>query len=198
MELKRIIIAGEGGQGIQSLAHIFTSAGFSAGKQVSFLPNFGVEQRGGVSLAFIQVADEDISFPKFDKADILVIFAGRAVKRVEQYIKKETIVIFDNSLISEEEIEGVKTTKLGLPATLIAKQKMTPRVFNIIMLGGLVAEIETIPYKKVEAEIDKFFAEKIKKEPQLKHFNSLAFKKGYEIVGGLKKDSKWREKILKK
>ena len=52
--------------------------------------------------------------------------------------------------------------------------------------------------RKVETEIEKFFAEKIKLEPQLKHFNHLAFETGYDIVEKLKKDSKWRERILKK
>ena len=198
MKLKRILIAGEGGQGIQALAHILTSAAFADGKQVSYLPNFGVEQRGGVSLAYIQLSDDDIAFPKFQNPDILVLFARRAIKRIEPYVKKETVLIFDNSLISEAEVAHFKITKVAIPATSFAKQKLTPRVFNIVMLGALVGELEEIPPKKVEKEIEKFFAAKIKAEPQLKHFNLKAFETGYDLVTQLKKGTKWREKILKK
>jgi 2-oxoglutarate ferredoxin oxidoreductase subunit gamma len=198
MSLNRIIIAGEGGQGIQVLAKTLVASAFADGQQVSFLPNFGVEQRGGVSLAYVQISDSDISFPKFEKADILVIFAERAIKRVERYLTLNTIVIFDNSLIDAASLAHLKVAKVAIPATMMAQKKLIPRVFNIIMLGALVAEIGDLSPKKVEIEIQKQLADKIKKEPQLKHFNLKAFKSGYEIVAELKKETKWREKIIKK
>jgi len=198
MGLKRILIAGEGGQGIQALAHILTESAFESGLLVSFLPNFGVEQRGGVSLAYIQASDDDISFPKFAKADILVIFAPRAIKRVEEYIKHDTVIIFDNSLIDEELLSHIHVAKIALPASKMAKQKLIPRVFNIIMLGTLVAELGIMKPKRVEKVIEQFFAEKIKAEPELKHFNAQAFRMGYNILEDLTKESKWRQKILKK
>ena len=198
MNLKRVIIAGEGGQGIQVLAKILTASGFSDDKQVSFLPNFGVEQRGGVSLAYIQMSDSDISFPKFEKADIVVLFAPRAIKRIERYLTKNTVLIFDNSLIDSSDLGHLKVSKVAVPATMMAKQKLIPRVFNIILLGAVVAELTELKPQKVEKEIERMLAEKIKKESQLKHFNLQAFRSGYETVTALKKETKWREKIIKK
>lgn len=198
MKLKRIIIAGEGGQGIQALAHILTGAAFEQGMNVSFLPNFGVEQRGGVSLAFIQISTEEISFPKFPKADILVLFAPRAVKRIETYLKKDTVVIFDNSLVPEKLLEHLRVEKVALPASRYAKEHLVPRVFNIILLGALTAELKNLKIKRVEKELLTFFAEKIKKEPQMKHFNLKALEYGFETVNDLKEKQKWRQKILTK
>ena len=86
MVKSRVLVAGEGGQGIQSLARIMVDGYHRLGKKVSFLPNFGVEQRGGVSLAFVQISDIEIDFPKFDKADIVVLFASRAVGRISGYL----------------------------------------------------------------------------------------------------------------
>ena len=60
MARTRIVLAGEGGQGVQSIAKILVEAGYEAGKEILYIPNFGVEQRGGVSIAFCQVADEKI------------------------------------------------------------------------------------------------------------------------------------------
>jgi 2-oxoglutarate ferredoxin oxidoreductase subunit gamma len=198
MGLKRILIAGEGGQGIQALAHLLTSSAYESNLSVSYLPNFGVEQRGGVSLAYVQISDSDISFPKFAKADLVVLFAPRAVKRIEEYLKRDTVILFDNSLVDESLIDHLKVPKIAIPASRLASQKLIPRVFNIILLGALVAELGSVKLKKVEKEIEKFFAEKIKKEPQLKHFNVAALRLGYNIIGDLMKDVKWREKILKK
>jgi 2-oxoglutarate ferredoxin oxidoreductase subunit gamma len=198
MSLKRILIAGEGGQGIQALAHIFVGASFEEKQRVSYLPNFGVEQRGGVSLAFIQVSKDEISFPKFSKADIVILFAPRAVSRIEQYLKKGTVLIFDNSLVADKLLEHIKLEKVAIPASSFAKQKLIPRVFNIIMLGALAAETKSIKTKSIEKEIEKFFGEKIKKEPELKHFNLAALKYGYETVNQLNRESKWRKSLLKK
>ena len=89
-DLKRIMLAGEGGQGVQSVALILSEAAYKAGKQVMYIPNFGVEQRGGVSVAFMQISSEVIGSPKFDDADIIVALSDRAVKRVQMYAKPNT------------------------------------------------------------------------------------------------------------
>lgn len=184
---KRILIAGEGGQGIQAMAKILIATAFSEGKKVAFLPNFGIEQRGGVSLAFIQISDDAISFPKFQKADIVVVLAPRAINRIESYFEKDTTLLFDNSLIPPESLSHFSVQKVAIPASHIARKQLVPKVFNVIMLGALVSEIGGLSWKKAEAEIEKHFADIIKKEPQLKHFNLRAFEIGEETMKGLKK-----------
>lgn len=192
----RILIAGEGGQGIQSLAKIMVEAYFSTGKKVLFLPNFGVEQRGGVSLAYVQISERPIDFPKFEKADIIVLFTERAIKRIEEYILPETVLIFDNSLVTESKVSEIKAEKVAIPASNLAKQKLIPRVFNIILLGALIAEVGGVKDKIFEKALLKHFVEKIEKEPELAHFNLRAFEIGFDVVKSLKRKTKW-QKILK-
>lgn len=184
MKQNRILIAGEGGQGIQALAMILTKSAFLSGKQVTYMPNFGVEQRGGVSLAFIQTSDLLISFPKFHHADVVVVLAERAVSRVERYFTKDTVLVFDNSLISEEKLEKYKLEKIAIPASKISKEKLVPKSFNIIILGALFAHLG-LRYKMGEEEIEKFFREKYHKEPQLKYLNKKAFEIGFETMRSL-------------
>lgn len=197
MKQTRILIAGEGGQGIQALAMILTRAYFKQKKKVTFLPNFGVEQRGGVSLAFIQVSDLPTDFPKFEKADIVVLFSPRAKDRIHQYFKKETLLIFDNSLVSEGQLSEIKAEKMAVPASYLAKQRLVPRVSNIIILGVLAGEIGRVKKKVFETEIINQFSEKIRREPQLKHFNIRAFELGEDIAKSLKKDKKWLRRSRK-
>ena len=85
MSLVRVALAGEGGQGVQSVAEILAEAAYNENKQAIYIPNFGLEQRGGVSIAFIQVSDERIGAPKFNKADVVIAMSERAVGRTAGY-----------------------------------------------------------------------------------------------------------------
>lgn len=83
--LLKILIAGDGGQGVQTMAGIISKAVFQNDKHVSFIPNYGLEQRGGASLAFVQISDRDIVYPKFSKPDVLVIMSEQARERTKDY-----------------------------------------------------------------------------------------------------------------
>jgi 2-oxoglutarate ferredoxin oxidoreductase subunit gamma len=101
----RIVLAGEGGQGVQVIANILAEAAYAEGKEAIYIPNFGVEQRGGVSLAFVQIDDKHIGSPKFPKADIVVALSNRAVDRTRQYVDERTTFVYDNSLVVAAEID---------------------------------------------------------------------------------------------
>jgi len=93
----RIVVAGEGGQGVQLIGEILAESAYRAGKEALYIPNFGVEQRGGVSIAMVQIANGPIAAPKFEKADVLVPLSRRAMERTKRYIHSDTIYIYDNS-----------------------------------------------------------------------------------------------------
>jgi 2-oxoglutarate ferredoxin oxidoreductase subunit gamma len=180
--ITKVIIAGEGGQGVQSIAHILTKAAFAAGLNVSFMPNYGVEQRGGISLGFIQFGKKVIGFPKFSKADILLVMRDRAIERTKQYIGANTLYVYDSDLIRTDQLADIYVQKLPIPATSNARQKLDPRVFNVILLGAIIAEVGLIKDKFVENEIDNNFADKYKAKPQYKHLNKQAFKLGKNLA----------------
>lgn len=100
----RIVLAGEGGQGVQIIANMLAESAYAEGKEAVYIPNFGVEQRGGVSIAYVQIDDKRIGSPKFPKADIVVALSNRAVDRTRQYVDERTTFIYDTSLISAAEI----------------------------------------------------------------------------------------------
>jgi len=91
--MMKVLIAGEGGQGIQAIAEILAKAAFLENKKVLYIPNFGVEQRGGVSLAFVVINDRPVVYPKFAKTNILAILSERSWERVKDYIDPQTKVI---------------------------------------------------------------------------------------------------------
>lgn len=96
----KILIAGEGGQGIQTVAQVLAKAAFKEGKNSLYIPNFGVEQRGGASIAFLVIDKGPVVYPKFEKADILAILSERVKKRVERYQGSKTKVISNENNLS--------------------------------------------------------------------------------------------------
>ncbi|MDD3481071.1 MAG: 2-oxoacid:acceptor oxidoreductase family protein [Patescibacteria group bacterium] len=185
--ITRILIGGEGGQGVQAIAKVLIHAAHASGKHVAHLPNFGVEQRGGVSLAFVQIGDEEISYPKFREADVAVLLSHRSVERSKMHIGTNTKIIFDNSIIGQKELLGFRTEKIAIPASHLAKEKLIPRVFNMIVLGALTEEIGGIKEKELKKATLNYFNDKIKKKHELKHFNLAALEMGEKTIKGLRK-----------
>ena len=173
----KILIAGEGGQGAQSVAEILALAANKAGLKTSYIPNFGVEQRGGVSLAFVQIASTPINYPKFDKADILVVMCNRAITVIEKYLADGTLVIFDSSFVDDvflQKLQGKVQKYLSLPAKSLAQQKYDLKVTNMIILGAVYHDLPEIPKEIILAAIEEKFAN----HPEFKENNFKAFEEG--------------------
>lgn len=155
----KILLAGEGGQGVQLSAEVLALAAFLEGKIASVIPNFGVEQRGGVSLAFVVVGKE-ATYPKFEKADILAIFCDRAIERVKSYISPQTKIIYGPAVSRYPEL---KTT---LPS----------QVWNVVTLGKVIEISGVVEKESIRKSLEKILAEKFKRNPKLKSLNFEALK----------------------
>ncbi|MGI6344815.1 MAG: 2-oxoacid:acceptor oxidoreductase family protein [Bacillota bacterium] len=121
-----IALAGEGGQGVQVVGEILALAGYKAGKEAIYIPNFGVEQRGGVSIAFVQIADTALGSPKFAKADVLVALSQRAIERTRGYIQPETIYIYETSAL---EVPHLNDQAVGIQAW----ETVAPEGFSLMV-----------------------------------------------------------------
>ncbi|MCX6806836.1 MAG: 2-oxoacid:acceptor oxidoreductase family protein [Candidatus Berkelbacteria bacterium] len=116
----KILLAGEGGQGVQVIAEILNNTAYKAGLESIYIPNYGVEQRGGVSLAYLQLSKNPIAYPKFKIADILVVLCERAINRVKNYSNRKTKII--NGIGFVEKVE---------------EHNLSPRTYNMMILGLL-------------------------------------------------------------
>ncbi|RJO62063.1 ketoisovalerate oxidoreductase [candidate division WS5 bacterium] len=192
-ELKRILISGEGGQGIQILSKALVEAAYLSGKKISYVPNYGVEQRGGVSLGFIQISNQEIGFPKFHGADILVILAERAVPRVGEYITKDTLIIYDKTLVREGLLEHFPNQKIAISAYETAEKKMIAKVFNMIVLGFLAHMVGGVSPENLKTIVNETLSTKYEKNPELQHFNERALEMGMSGISYT--DSKKKEEV---
>lgn len=182
----KIVLAGEGGQGVQSVAEIIAEAANEEGREVLYIPNFGVEQRGGVSVAYVQIGDEPIAFPKFQIGDIVIALSDRAVYRTRKYVGPQTTFVYDTSIEGVEDALPKNAGKvLGIPAIDVANKELHPRVFNIIIMGAVVGATKVITAEDARAAIEKKLGYKFDKQPELRDLNNKAIERGIELVAGL-------------
>lgn len=142
--MTEILIAGEGGQGIQTIGQILQNAAIKKGLNSTYLPNFGVEQRGGVSLAYVIISSEPILYPKFQKADLLVVAASRAISRITGYLGKETKIVNSTNFI-----------------TLLKKRGFNLRTLNMFILGIISKILESeLNLENIKSAIEEKLSEK--------------------------------------
>ncbi len=181
MARTKIALAGEGGQGVQSIAKILVEAGYEAGKQVLYIPNFGVEQRGGVSIAYCQIADETIGEPRYSKADIVIMVSDRAIDRCSSYVDENTTVIYDSSVCTKKpEMKAKKI--IGVDANKIANDELSSRVFNIIILGVLLEATQVLALDDIKNAMEMALGKKFDAKPELRDLNYKALERGMGLM----------------
>lgn len=183
MSLMRIALAGEGGQGVQSIAEILAEAAYNENQQALYIPNFGLEQRGGVSIAFLQFSDRRIGAPKFQKADIVIALSERAVARTLSYSGPETLYVYDSSFkIGPDGLPQEAKQIIALPAIETANNELHPRVFNIIIMGAVIGLSNVVSFEAAKAALEHKLGYKFKKDPKLRELNFKALEIGQEMA----------------
>ncbi|MCR4440529.1 MAG: 2-oxoacid:acceptor oxidoreductase family protein [Peptococcaceae bacterium] len=182
----KIALAGEGGQGVQSVAGIMVEAANDEGKEALYIPNFGVEQRGGVSVAYCQISDEKVGSPKFKFADLVIALSDRAVRRTKQYVDANTVFIYDSSIKDVENDLPQNAKKiLAIPALEVARKELHPRVFNVIIMGAAIEATKVIKMDDAKKALEKKLGYKFQQDPKLRELNYKALERGSELVKGL-------------
>lgn len=177
----KLVLAGEGGQGVQSIAKILVEGGYAADKKVLYIPNFGVEQRGGVSIAFCQISDIEIGEPRFSKGDIVVMLSDRAIERCSEYVNENTTVIYDPSVCDTKPEVNAKRV-FAIPANQIANDELSTRVFNIIILGAIIEATGVIEMAHVKEAMEHALGKKFDAKPELRELNYKALERGVALV----------------
>ncbi|SRR3989339_536914 len=127
--LLKLLLSGDGGQGVQAVADIIAQAALKSDLQITSIPNYGLEQRGGISLVFIKISDKEIVYPKFTTPDILVILSAQARERTKQYQRAETKILDAENykeVLAKENIksQSLNVFFLGLLTKILVDQKL--------------------------------------------------------------------------
>ncbi|MBN2531997.1 MAG: 2-oxoacid:acceptor oxidoreductase family protein [Spirochaetales bacterium] len=174
---ERIIIAGSGGQGVQTLGFLLAEVGMSDKKRVTWLPSYGAEKRGGFSFCHVVISDQEIYSPYIESPDTLLLFDQRALNTYKDYVLNHTLVIENSSLIKEDTVVNGK--KVSIPATDIANSILFTQAANTVMAGAYFA-LKTIFH--VENALKVMRAVLVKKSKQIFEKNEKALYQGFNFI----------------
>ena len=135
--MQQIILAGFGGQGILSMGHFIAHAGLLYGKNVSWLPSYGPEKRGGTANCHVIVGDEEVGSPIISSATVLIAMNQPSLEKFESLVEPGGIIITDKSLVP------VKPTRndvrlYEIPATEMAYDLGNATYAGVVILGKLM------------------------------------------------------------
>lgn len=154
-----IIIAGFGGQGVLLMGQLLTYAGMTEGKNVSWLPSYGPEMRGGTANCNVIVSDDPVGSPVVTEADCVVVFNRPSLDKFESFLKPGGKLFVNSSLINKK----TSRTDIGayyLPASDAAMEIGNSKVLNVIMLGALLAATNVVKRESISDAIAKTFGAK--------------------------------------
>ena len=133
----RYIFAGSGGQGIQFSGKQMAKTGMHVGKNVTFLPSYGPEMRGGTSNCTVVISDEEIGSPSVSNPDVLVAMNLPSFEKFEPKIAKGGILFCDSTLVEKKSLrDDIKA--VYVPATGLANENDLLGFANVILLGVIV------------------------------------------------------------
>jgi 2-oxoglutarate ferredoxin oxidoreductase subunit gamma len=156
---KEIIISGFGGQGVLSMGKILAYSGLMDDKEVTWMPAYGPEQRGGTANVTVIVSDERISSPILSKYDIAVVLNQPSLEKFEPKIKPGGILIYDGfGIINPPTRKDI--TVYRIDAMDKAAEMKNANVFNMIVLGGLLKVAPVVSTKGVEKALYKTLPER--------------------------------------
>lgn len=132
---EEIIIAGFGGQGVLSMGKILAYSGLMQGQEVSWMPSYGPEMRGGTSNVTVVISDERISSPILTEYDTAIILNQPSMDKFEELVKPGGTILYDpNGITRAPERKDVNVYKIK--GTEAAAELGNPKTFNMIVLGG--------------------------------------------------------------
>ena len=134
---EEIIIAGFGGQGVLSMGKILAYSGVMQDKEVSWMPSYGPEMRGGTANVSVIISDERISSPIINQFDTAIILNQQSLDKFEKSVKPGGLLIYDpNGITHEPTRKDINIYKID--ATAKAQEMGISKVFNMVVLGGFL------------------------------------------------------------
>ena len=172
------LIAGFGGQGVLFAGKFLVNKGMLEGKEVSWLPSYGPEMRGGTANCSVIVSDEPVGSPIVDHPDVLMVMNLPSLDKYESAVQPGGMIFVDSTLVERKVArDDVKT--FYVPATGIAADSSLTTLANMILTGKILKELGEFD-DGVEAALKKVVSVK---HPEMYDVNLKALQLGRDYAG---------------
>ncbi len=175
---EELIIAGFGGQGVLSTGKILAYSGVMQDFEVSWLPSYGPEMRGGTANVTVIVSDKPISSPISHAFDTAIILNQQSMDKFENQVKPGGVLIYDtNGIVRHPSRKDIKIYTID--ATEEAAKRGNARIFNTIILGGYLKVRPIVTLESAFKGLKKSLPERAQKSLPM---NEEAIRIGMEII----------------
>ncbi len=173
-----IVIAGFGGQGVLFAGQVLTYAAMDAGKEVTWIPSYGPEMRGGTANCTVIISDEEIGSPLVRNPRAAVVLNLPSLDKYEPMVISGGVLIGNASLINRGALR-TDIESVFLPANEIAEKLGDKRMTNMVTLGALLAKLPVLTLEAVEKSLEKHLPARHKR---LLSVNYQALQQGAEFA----------------
>ena len=171
------LIAGFGGQGLLFAGKFLVYKGMLEGKEVSWLPSYGPEMRGGTANCSVIVSDDPVGSPIVDHPDVLMVMNLPSLDKYENAVQSGGMIFVDSSLI-ERKVTRTDVKTFYIPATRMAAEGGITTLANMIITGKILTELGQFNDADVEAALHKVVSAK---HPEMYDVNLKALQLGRDF-----------------
>ncbi len=172
-----IIISGFGGQGVLFAGQLLSYAAMDEGKDVTWIPSYGPEMRGGTANCTVVIADEEIGSPFVRNPEAAIVMNLPSLDKYEPLIKPGGVLVVNESMVNREPVrKDIKVVRI--PASDLAEELGDKRMANMVLLGGLLANLPVMGLDAMEKTLKEHMPAKLAK---LLDANKKALEKGAEF-----------------
>lgn len=179
MKNGKIILAGFGGQGILFAGKVLAYSGLKAEREVSWLPSYGPEMRGGTANCHVVVSDSPVGSPIIPNPDILIAMNRPSLDKFEDLVEKDGYIVFDSSLI-DRDVERADVKVFPIPATQLALEAGLESLANMVVIGKVLKETGLYTLEEIRKGLEKSVPPT---KAALLEKNVQAIQLGYEYEG---------------
>lgn len=150
----QILIAGFGGQGVLFAGKLLAYKGLVDGKQLSWLPSYGPEMRGGTANCSVILSDDPVGSPIVSHPDVLIAMNLPSLEKYEDSVVPGGMILVESTLI-EKKVTRDDVKVFYVPATRMAQEMGAPTLANMVMVGKLIRECEAVNDGHIEETLHK-------------------------------------------
>lgn len=177
MATNNILIAGFGGQGVLFAGKFLAYKGLLEEKEISWLPSYGPEMRGGTANCSVIISDTPVGSPIVSTPDVLMVMNLPSLDKYEKTAASGAKLFIDSTLISRK-VERDDVEAYYIPATQMAKDLGIPTLANMIMVGKVIKETGVVSFDNMTDALKKVVSAK---RIELLDYNLKAIEAGYNF-----------------
>jgi len=174
-----IIMTGVGGQGIMVIGTLLAQAAFLENRNVTYLPIYGVEKRGGQADCTVVISSEEIGSPIVGSPDSCIVMSQSSLLKYGPRLKPGGLLLLNSSIVEPREVVRKDLDILPVPSRELAHSLGNERLANMVVIGAFVAKTRVVTLDSLISALGKAFDEKY--HPLLPA-NAEAIRKGAEYV----------------